>query len=323
MVPLAVALALVGVIGWSVNEGGLCAVAAARELVTRRAGRLFAGSILASATTGALLLPVAWVLGPGVRLVGSAPIDIGLVAGAALLGLGAVVNDACLLGSLARLGDGELRFLAMPLGIATGFASVGAAAVVGPSQFAQPSLTGIALIGISLALGIVAIRRLRRAPARLEGRRWSLTTAMIVLGLAGGALYAIAPGWTWSDAIRRNLPYAMAMGDGGAGTALAIATVAGSVQAAILDRRFRPRRPLLADLVRSFAGGWIMAVGATMVPGGNDSLLLAAIPSGSISGVLAYAVMTVTIALLLAARRRRERNTKLGAERGDQFAPLV
>ncbi len=47
-----------------------------------------------------------------------------------------------------------------------------------------------------------------------------------------------------------------------------------------------------------------MALGGTLIPGGNDSLLLAAIPAVSLSGITAYAVMSATVMLVLAAGQR-------------------
>ena len=41
--------------------------------------------------------------------------------GAVALGIGALMNDGCPLGSLSRLGDGEIRLIAVPFGLAAGF----------------------------------------------------------------------------------------------------------------------------------------------------------------------------------------------------------
>ena len=42
-----------------------------------------------------------------------------------------------------------------------------------------------------------------------------------------------------------------------------------------------------------------MALGASLIPGGNDTLLLAAIPSGTLSGLVAYLVMSLTVLVAL------------------------
>ena len=46
-----------------------------------------------------------------------------------------------------------------------------------------------------------------------------------------------------------------------------------------------------------------MGAGTALIPGGNDSLILAAIPALSPSGIVAYVVMFVVITLALAMTR--------------------
>ena len=122
---------------------------------------------------------------------------------------------------------------------------------------------------------------------------------MLVFGTCGALLYASRPGWGYADAVQRGFrgaPMAMVAGEG---TGLALLTVAGSIGATLLAGRFVAKLPSAGDLARSILGGTLMAFGAARVPGGNDSLLLAAVPSGSISGMVAYLVMTVTVFVLL------------------------
>jgi hypothetical protein len=81
--------------------------------------------------------------------------------------------------------------------------------------------------------------------------------------------------------------------------ATSLALIAGAVIAGLLARNFVLRRPNLAGLGRSLLGGTIMGFGGTLIPGGNDSLLLAAIPGGTLSGITAFLVMSLTVPLLL------------------------
>jgi uncharacterized protein len=46
-----------------------------------------------------------------------------------------------------------------------------------------------------------------------------------------------------------------------------------------------------------------MAFGGTLIPGGNDSLLLSSVPSATVSGLTAYAIMSLTVPLLLLVLR--------------------
>lgn len=58
------------------------------------------------------------------------------------------------------------------------------------------------------------------------------------------------------------------------------AAVGGPVLPSVIIHSFRFQRPAFGLAACYLAGGMIMAVGATMIPGGNDSLLLAAVPPG-------------------------------------------
>ena len=295
------------VTGWSINHGGICAVGAMRDAIERRAMRLTIGMVLACSTAGLLVIPGAWLFAGHVRLAGVAPITSSLVLGAALLGLGAVVNDACLLGSLARLGNGELRFIGLPMGLAGGYALLGNGAPairVTPSPLASPSIAGLVMLAC-LAVGFASslVPLLRDGEHRHE-RRWPIAVAMILLGVCGSILYAVAPGWSYADVVRARFAYSMAaMVEGGSATWLAAATVAGSIAAAVTIGRFELSLPTIGTFGRSALGGALMAMGAIRVPGGNDSLLLAALPSGSISGVVAWLAMTSTVAALLGLGR--------------------
>lgn len=306
--PLLLASAAALLVGWSINHGGICAVGATHDFIERRNPRLAIGIVFASATAGLLLLPLAWASNGQYQLAGSVAISGSLVLGAALLGLGAVINDACLLGSLGRLGNGELRFLGLPVGLALGYAF----ATIAPvdvhhraTVFDEPTPAGWWAIAAFVTLFILTGIVLCRDRVHIDERRRPLLLAMLVLGVCGGLLYASRPGWGYADAVQRGLSGPpLAMIDGAVGSWLALMTVSGSIGAALIAGRCMMRRPTFMSTVRSVAGGALMAVGAVRVPGGNDSLLLAAVPSGSPSGVVALLTMSLVVLLLLLAVRQ-------------------
>jgi uncharacterized protein len=294
-------------VGYSINQGGTCGVAAARDLVHRRRIDLFAGFAVATGAAGIVCLPAAWVIGTDAHLAGMAPITPALFVGAILLGLGAVLNDACLLGSLWRLGNGELRLLALPVGLGLGFALAGAiprgiVPALAPNALATPTTASMAVVTISGLIFIAAMLVLRRyGTPRTD--HWPLGVAMGFLGVVGALLFLMQPAWSYADAVRRGVAPLMAMMMGGWGGAIAaVLTVVGAAASAIRLRVFRPVWPTLGGLFRSVGGGVLIALGATMIPGGNDTLLLASVPAGSVSGAIAYTIMTfvviATIALL-------------------------
>jgi hypothetical protein len=303
-------------VGWSVNHGGICAVAATRDLVERRDARLTIAVGFAAAAAGLVLLPISWLSSGQVHLAGSVPVGESLLFGAGLLGLGAVVNDACLLGSLGRLGSGELRFLGVPIGLALGYALTRIQPVtlhVSPSVLNHPTLFGGFVLSAFALLLLATGGRLIRDRMHIAERRQPLLLAMLVLGVCGTLLYAARPGWGYADAVQRGFGGApMAMIDGAGGTWLALMTIAGSIGAALMAGRFDRRWPTPLSMARSVAGGVLMAFGAVRVPGGNDSLLLAGVPSGSPSGIVAYLTMTTSVAVLLVTIQQIRLPTRCG-----------
>lgn len=300
------------VTGFAANRGGTCAVMAMRNLVTRGDPRLAVGFVAASAAGGLVAIPFAWVSGRSGALSGGAPFGLPLVIGALLLGLGATLNNGCLIGSLWRLGNGETRLLALPLGLALGFslASPFRSMAMEPSLIAMPGPPGFGLLGAEALLLILAVAVLVRVERRLRPGRPRLLLPMLALGISGAILFVVTPGWTYADLVKEEVVRPSMRMLATAGPWLLVgATVAGAIVSALLARTFHWRRPAPVAIARTIAGGTLMAAGAELVPGGNDFLLLAALPAGSLSGLFAYLIMSVTIlALELGiARRRRSR----------------
>ena len=299
-------------IGYSINQGGTCGVAAARDLVYHRRIDRFAGCVAATGAAGLVFLPAIWLLGIDTMLGGMAAIAPGLFIGAALLGIGTVINDACMLGSLWRLGNGELRFLALPVGLAAGFiltsAIPGARPHVAPNALIHPALPGFMVVGVSGLVLVAALIVLSRLPRRRPDR-WPLSNAMMLLGVTGALLYVLQPGWTYADAVRRGvLPMTAIMMESAHGALAALLTVVGAMLSAVRLGVFRPLRPNATEIFRSLGGGVLIAMGATMIPGGNDTLLLAAVPAGSVSGGIAFTTMTIVVVATMAMLKRARPN---------------
>jgi uncharacterized protein len=279
---------------------------------------------VASGAAGLVCLPVAWLLGMNAHIGGVPVLGPGIVGGAILLAFGAVMNDACLLGSLWRLGNGELRLLALPVGLAAGFALAGRipggiAPRIVPSILTRPGWPGGIVVGVSGVILIVAFMVLRRRP-RHHPDRWPLALAMAFLGVAGALLYLVQPGWSYADAVRREvvptmptMTMAMMTMAGWGGAIAALLTVIGAALSALRLGVFKPSLPTVTGVLRSLGGGVLMALGATMIPGGNDTLLLASVPAGSVPGAMAYTIMTAMVILLIAALKRLGWSTRYTA----------
>lgn len=288
-------------IGYLINQGGTCAVAASREVVSGRPPSLFLGFILAAGAAGLLTLPLAGALGPighvGAYGVVAAPLFIG----ACLVAIGAVLNDACLLGSLWRLGNGELRLLFLPLGLALGFYMAHIFAFEQHPLSVAPVTKPVVLILTFLAVLIASTFALRKTDKHRMAGRMPLALSMALLGFAGSFMFVVRPGWTYADLVKLAVAPSKGVLALGFGVALpALMTIGGALTAALRAKTFALSLPAPMQLARTITGGIFMASGASMIPGGNDSLLLGAIPSGSLSGTIAYLTMNALILAMIA-----------------------
>ncbi len=287
-------------LGALLSRVSLCAVAGVQQAV---ASSNFAGLerlALAACGAGLILLLLAGLLPDRVWLPNEAHFRLGVIAGGVLLGLGAMINGGCYLGSVLYLGTGNLNFLFTLLGLGLGLRSF---AAWSPLPFAATPMLRMAmgylwLLGLGLfALIIVVLIWRRRRPGQ-----WLALGA----GLVAGLVYARHPAWSYGSALE-----AFARGR----TALwhwraqlpAVGLFAGAIGAALLAGRFELQRPRLWRALRCLLGGAIMGCGAALIPGGNDSLLLWAIPGLTMYGVLAFGLMLAVMALGFALAGRWQR----------------
>lgn len=156
----------------------------------------------------------------------------------------------------------------------------------------------------------ISLGKYRPAPRQLP-----IVVSMLLFGIAGAFLYALAPGWTYADVVR-----AEAVGIGGSwidnlkgtGPLVAATMLSGVIVAGLISRTFTIQKPTLWTLVRSFVGGMMMAIAITFIPGGNDTLLLWSIPALTFSGITAYLAMTASVFVILGAMRLyQQRGTEL------------
>ncbi len=277
-------LLLTFVLGALLSRVSLCAVAGMQQAVAY--GDLTGLKRLTLATCGAglSLLLLAGLLPGQVRLPNDMHLHLSLIAGAVLLGLGAMINGGCYLGSVLYLGTGNLNFLFTLLGLGLGLRG---AAVWSPLPFAATPMFRMAMgylwmAGLGAFVILIVVLTWR---GRGKGQ-WLALCA----GLLAGLVYARHPNWSYGSALE-----ALARGH----TALthwrahvpAFALFAGAIGAGIVGGRFNLKWPKPARALRCLSGGAIMGCGAALIPGGNDSLLLWAIPGLTAYGAVAFGLM--------------------------------
>jgi uncharacterized membrane protein YedE/YeeE len=315
------AIVCVAAMGFAIQRGGTCTVAAVDELLTnRRAHRLLAMLEASLWVAGGLALAQL------AHLAGSMPpgfaVNVWTVAGGVLLGLGAWVNGACVFGAVARLGSGEWAYAVTPLGFFVGCLSV--APVFGrplaaPLAQASPVALAPALLAplfvLYLAWRLAPGLRMLRGAGRvrwLQQTVWAPHAATIVIGASFVVTLLLAGRWAYTDVLA---DLALAMGGASIGLGLPLLLFAALYAGALIGGRsagrWRATRVSLPQLVRCFAGGVLMGWGSLLIPGSNDGLILIGIPLLRPYAWLAFASMFAAIAAALLAQRAWGRHRRV------------
>jgi toxin CptA len=308
-----VAALCAGVMGYAIQRGATCTVAAVDEVITQRSfARLL--SLLEAALWVACGLVVTEALHVLPKMPAGFAVSGWTVIGGALLGLGAYINGACVFGAIARFGAGEWAYLLTPLGFYLGCVSVGAVfAMPLPHELdkASPVLAAsawLALPFVAFALWRI-VRGWRSGTGTSAGRWhelvaahvWSPHTATTVIGVTFVVMLLLVGGWAYTDVLA-ELARGMTTSVG-ARVLLAIALLAGAALGGWTAGRFRSTRIGASQIARCLAGGALMGWGSLLLPGGNDGLILVAMPLAWPYAWLAFATMCVTIAIAQLAGR--------------------
>lgn len=289
-------------LGAALARANSCTVASARRLVIdRRADRLI-GLAVATSWAGLTLGLFAFALPHVVVLPAQMPLSGEVVLGGILLGIGAALNQGCFLGSIARIGRGDLPYLFTLCGIALAMAFAplllaSAGRPVPPARSVFRDADALLLASLVFApIALFGLVRWWRRP-----RQTSL--ALIAVGIAGGTVYACNPDWSYSSGL-----YRIVTSGGGAHFMQAeigtLAIVTGVIMSSVLARKFELRIGTLRAIAARLGGGMLMGTGAMLVPGGNDTLMLWAIPGLTIYGPLAYGIMITTVTAIVAMEHR-------------------
>jgi len=311
-VAFAVAVLCAATMGFAIQRGATCTVAAVDEVVSEGGfSRLAALLEAALWVAGGLLVAQALHVLP--KMPAGYAVGGWTVLGGALLGFGAFVNRACVFGAIARFGSGEWAYIVTPLGFYVGCVSVGA--VFGaPAPRALPygspvlqASAGVAVLFAALALWrvgrpLVAGARDGRLKATLAARAWSPHAATTVIGVTFVVLLLLVGSWAYTDVL-------VELARGMAGSLLArsvllLALLGGAAFGGWTAGHFHATPIAATQVARCFAGGVLMGWGSLLIPGGNDGLILVGMPLLWPYAWLAFATMCVTIAVAMRVARR-------------------
>lgn len=316
----ALAALCAGVMGFAIQRGATCTVAAVTELVTQRKVKRLVSMVEASIwVAGCLLLAETFHLLK--TMPGGYPLTYWTVLGAVLLGLGAFVNGACVFGAIARLGSGQWAYAITPLGFYVGCLTL-------PYVFSLPAhqrlpegslvlqappwvaLLFVAFVVWRLAWPLVARRPdsasagsgfAGRVREGLTIRVWSPHAATTVIGITFFFMMLLVGAWAYTEVLAELARAGMA-GSLVPRVLLLLAMFLGALVGGLTAGRFASTRISLAQLLKCFAGGVMMGWGTLLIPGANDGLILVGMPLLWPYAWIAFATMCLSIGIALLAQ---------------------
>ncbi len=299
-----VAAVCAAIMGYAIQRGATCMVAAVDEVLTKRSGyRLLGLAEAAIWVAGGVLL---WrALGGHETLPIGYPATLPTIAGGMLLGFGAFVTRACVFGAIARFGSGEWAYALTPFGFFAGCATLWPFIGRFPQMHIASPLFDATWLLAPFALFVTwrIIEALRASRARmLAAHVWTPHRATVVIGIVFAiSLIAIGP-WAYTYAL---LALAQGKTDGVFIKVLLLFMLfAGALFGGWTAGRLKLTAPTLEAALRCFGGGVLMGWGSLLIPGGNDELLLVGIPLLQPYAWVAVGGMALAIGVGLAAERR-------------------
>ncbi len=309
-------LVLAGVMGYAIQRGATCTVAAVGEIVSEcKFRRLWAIIEAAIWVLGGLLLGN--LLGVPELVPSGYQVSFWTFAGALLLGVGAAVNKACVFGSVARFGNGDWAYSATPLGFYLGCLLAQSFFLpVMAVKIAQPSVVLAAPGWLLIVIGVWMVRRAAAPvlkywadPKALVTELWAPHSATLVIGVTFVLLLWLVGPWAYTDLLaelaRGGMPGVTVR------VMLLLTLLIGAIWGGWTASCFRPTAVSLPGLARCLSGGILMGAGSLAIPGGNDGLVLTGLPLLWPHAWIAFATMCASIALYLQAQAYVSRHFKI------------
>ena len=316
--PLSLALAML--IGFSMERANICTVKAVEEVLTTKRAYLFASFAKTVLWIMVLTVPLLWLM-PGARAQPVAwSLSIYSFAGGVIFGLGAFANGGCAFSTLSKLASGRIAMLVTLLAFWAG--AVAQTLLMARDWLPTPlpatahlsaETHWVTVLFAFLVIWAVweLVRLGRTQPSgttfgqNILADRYRLSTAAVLIGLSNAVLFTLSGSWLYTTVLidgGRYFANANITIDP-ARWGLVAALVVGAVMSTVQGRRFRldwrPDPAWIGNLV----GGFLMGLGAAMIPGGNAVLILASLPNLAVHAVPAFLGIVIGIVLPLIVLR--------------------
>lgn len=303
---LPVALLMGMVLGASAHRAGLCTVKAVDEVLTARRAHVFWSFVKAALWTTAIL---AWasLFGAEAELA-RRPVLAGGIVGGLIFGIGAGLNGACVFSTLSRLAEGH----AVMLSTLVGWAAAMALVQIAPPALAAPAARSVVPAVLAMPLTLWSLWELwriwqRRASvgAGFRSGFWALSPAVLLIAVANSTLLLLDRPWSFtSTALCSSGAFPLApCRQTGMLWAISLAALATMFGSALMRRSFRLRRPKVRGVARHLAAGLAMGTGASLLPGGNDGLILFGLPALSPHALSSWLAILIGIVISLTVLR--------------------
>jgi hypothetical protein len=308
-------LLLAALMGFAVHRASLCTVRTVAEIFSSRKAYMMATMLKAVLWVMAVSLPILLFLPESAAPNRSYAITVAAIAGGFLFGVGAAINGGCAFSTLGQLANGNLWMLITLFGFCMGVAGLSIMVpMIVPGQaltpllFKAPKLLVITVLALLWLFLCWEIFRLWRSRAKGDSwiqlffsRRYRLSTAALLLGFSGGVLYTLHDAWTYTNALKRQvqslwLPIEQPVT---INLLLFLALFGGMLLSAWQRGSLRLRWRRIQAWPRHLIGGTLMGVGAVLIPGGNDTLMLKSLPGFSPHAIPTFMALLCGIGVTL------------------------
>lgn len=301
-VSLHIILALIFVAGFASQRGRTCAVSAAFEIAKRQRARRFIGFLFAAACS-LMVLSILSYREPRLLLSFSShwPSPSTFI-GAIIFAVGAWINGRCSLGTIARLGSGDLPRIGTLVGIYAGI-SLSVSALPPTVMETTNTLPLLARVTPNVSIGFATINLTfmawmmrKNVPVGFNEAHWPIWQSMAIIGVVNGLLVWLARDWSYTSLFSQIVRHETSLLSFGA---LSFALLlAGAVTGAVTGRQWRLHVGGVNQWLLAVCGGLLMGLGVALIPGGNDTMLLIGLPLMVPHLLAAYATVYTTLIVI-------------------------
>jgi len=307
---LLIVLAIIA--GFTTHRANLCMVKAVIELVNYRGVSIFLSYLKMILWVLVFVLPIRWLTELEFEEINYS-VTFASLFGGLIFGFGMAINGSCSFSTLSKPANGEVKMLLTLIGFGlgvVGWSILGSdyqGLSTGQSILKAPSHTLAWVFMIFLFIwGTYEIIRLYNSRNKTITKNqlllspiYRLSTSAFYIGSTGGILFILQGQWSYTSTIKTSIdnylhpqlefPVFQLI--------LLVAILFGMWISSKQRNQFKWSFKIDSSWMSCLLGGLLMGIGGSMIPGGNDTLLLQSIPSFSPHGIPSFIAIVIGTAL--------------------------